>query len=386
MKKYKVCVITGTRAEYGLLKFLMKEINSHKKFILQLIVTGSHLSLSHGNTYKDIINDGFRINSKCRIIKDDDSELGVIKSMAKAMELISKSLKKIKPDIVMMLGDRYELLSAAASCNIMKLPIAHIHGGESTEGAFDEAIRHSITKMSHIHFVAHSSYRKRVIQLGENPKNVYNVGGLGVDNLSKLKLLGKDDLCKTLNIKLNKKNLLVTYHPETLNNYNEKIYFENLLAALNKLTNTNIFFTMPNADPHYKVIYYLINDFCKKNINAYSFKSLGQIKYFSMLKCVDGVIGNSSSGLLEVPSFNIGTINIGTRQKGRLLSTSVINCKPNQKDILYSIKILYSKRFQNKLKKSLNPYGPKGAVKKIIKVLEKNSEIKINKHFYDISI
>ena len=209
MKKYKVCVITGTRAEYGLLKFLMKELNNHKKFILQLIVTGSHLSLRHGNTYKDIINDGFKINSKCKIIIDDDSELGVIKSMAKAMELISKSLKKIKPDIVMMLGDRYELLSAAASCNIMKLPIAHIHGGESTEGAFDEAIRHSITKMSHIHFVAHSSYRQRVIQLGENPKNVHIVGGLGVDNLSKLKLLDKDAHCRTLNIELKKKNLLV---------------------------------------------------------------------------------------------------------------------------------------------------------------------------------
>tara|TARA_Y100000816_G_C26103716_1_gene585729 strand:+ start:2059 stop:3219 length:1161 start_codon:yes stop_codon:yes gene_type:complete len=386
MKKFKICVITGTRAEYGLLKNLMKKIKENKKFLLQIIVTGSHLSSLHGNTYREIVNDGFTINSKCNILAKSDSEFAIVKSMSKAMELISNSLKVLKPNIVMMLGDRYELLSAAACCNIMKLPIAHIHGGETTEGAFDEAIRHSITKMSHIHFVAHADYRKRVIQLGENPKNVYNVGGLGVDNLSKIDLLSKNQLSKSLKIKFNKKNLLVTYHPETLSNFNEKKHIKNLLEVLKTLKDTNIFFTMPNADTNNKIIFNLINIFCKKNKNSFVFKSLGQLRYYSMLQYVDIVIGNSSSGLLEVPSFRIGTINIGDRQKGRIQSKSVINCEPNKISITKALKTAYSKKFLDKLKKSINPYGPKGAAEKIIKILESIDKVKIKKHFYDISI
>ncbi len=385
MKKFKVCFITGTRAEYGLLKILMKEISKNKKFTLQLIVTGSHLSIPHGNTYREIESDGFKINSKCNILNNnDDTDLGVISSMGKAMILISKSLKKLNPDLVMMLGDRYELLSAAASCNIMKLPIAHIHGGENTEGAFDEAIRHSITKMSHLHFVAHKEYKKRVIQLGENPKNVYNVGGLGVDNLSKLELLNSYKLCNSLKINFNKKNLLITYHPETLSDYSEKLHISNLLAVIEKLKDTNIFFTMPNADTNNNIIFNQISRFCKKNKNYFVFKSLGQLRYYSMLQYMDAVIGNSSSGLLEVPSFKIGTINIGDRQKGRIQSTSIINCKPSIKSISKAIKTLYSKKFLDNLKNTKNPYGPKGAVKKIVKILESMEQIQIKKSFYDI--
>lgn len=386
MKKFKICVITGTRAEYGLLKLLMKKIKDNKKFKLQLIVTGSHLSSMHGNTYKEIINDGFVIDSKCKVITEDDGELGVVKSMAKAMELISKSLKKLRPNLAMMLGDRYELLSAASCCNIMKIPIAHIHGGETTEGAFDEAIRHSITKMSHLHFVAHKNYRDRVIQLGEDPKNVYNVGGLGVDNFSKLKLFDKDRLSRSLNVEFNKKNLLVTYHPETMSKFKEKDNITNLLAALEKLKNTNIFFTMPNADTNHKIIFNLISGFCKNKKNTYAFDSLGQLKYYSMLQYVDAVIGNSSSGLLEAPSFNIGTINLGDRQKGRIQSRSVINCGHSQTDILKAIKLLYSKNFQKNLRKTINPYGPKGASDKIIKILENIKEIKIQKIFFNIKL
>lgn len=386
MKKFKICVITGTRAEYGLLKLLMNEIKNNKKFKLQLIVTGSHLSLMHGNTYKEIINDGFFIDSKCKILTKDDSEQGVIKSMAKAMVLMSKSLKKLKPDLVMMLGDRYELLSAASCCNVMRVPIAHIHGGETTEGAFDEAIRHSITKMSHLHFVANKEYRNRVIQLGENPKNVFNIGGLGVDNISKLKLFDKVSLSKLLNIEFNKKNILVTYHPETLGNYKEKDNLMNLLNVLERLKNTNFFFTMPNADTNNKIIFNLISHFCNNNKNAYAFNSLGQLRYYSMLKYVDAVIGNSSSGILEAPSFKIGTINLGDRQKGRIQSKSVINSGYYQTDIFKAIKLLYSKNFQNKLKKTTNPYGPKGATKKIIKILENIEEIKIKKIFYNIKL
>ncbi len=386
MKKFKICVITGTRAEYGLLKILMNEIGKNKKFTLQLIVTGSHLSSLHGNTYREIVNDGFKINSKCKILNNDDTDLSVISSMSKAMILISKSLKKLKPDLAMMLGDRYELLSAAASCNIMKLPIAHIHGGETTEGAFDEAIRHSITKMSHLHFVANKEYKKRVIQLGENPKNVFNVGGLGVDNLGKLDLLSSNELCNTLKIKFNKKNLLITYHPETLSDYFEKLHITNLLEVVKKLNDTNIFFTMPNADTNNKIIFNQINRFCKKNKNYFVFKSLGQLRYYSMLQYMDAVIGNSSSGLLEVPSFKIGTINIGDRQKGRIQSTSIINCKPNSRSLSKAIKTLYSKKFQHNLKNTKNPYGPKGAVKKIVKILESMEHIKIKKRFYDIKL
>ncbi len=386
MKKFKICVITGTRAEYGLLKILMNEISKNKIFTLQLIVTGSHLSSLHGNTYREIVSDGFKINSRCKILYKDDTDLSIISSMSKAMILISKSLKKLKPDLVMMLGDRYELLSAAASCNIMKLPIAHIHGGETTEGAFDEAIRHSITKMSHLHFVANNEYKKRVIQLGENPKNVFNVGGLGVDNLSKLSLLSSIELCKTLKITFNKKNLLITYHPETLSDYFEKLHITNLLEVIKKLNDTNIFFTMPNADTNNKIIFNQINRFCKKNKNCFVFKSLGQLRYYSMLQYMDAVIGNSSSGLLEVPSFKIGTINIGDRQKGRIQSTSVINCKPNGTSIGKAIKTLYSKKFQDSLKNTKNPYGPKGAVKKIVKILESMKHVEIKKRFYDIKL
>ena len=386
MKKFKICVITGTRAEYGLLKLLMNRIKNNKKFKLQLVVTGSHLSSLHGNTYKEILNDGFAIDSKCKIVTEDDSEQGIVKSMAKAMVLISKSLKKLKPNLVMMLGDRYELLSAASCCNIMKIPIAHIHGGETTEGAFDEAIRHSITKMSHLHFVAHKNYRKRVIQLGEDPKYVFNVGGLGVDNISELKLFDKDYLSRSLNIEFNQKNILVTYHPETLSNFKEKNNLINLLTVLGRLKNTNIFFTMPNADTNNKIIFDLISHFCKNKKNAYTFESLGQLRYYSMLQYVDAVIGNSSSGLLEVPSFNIGTINLGDRQKGRIQSKSVINSGYSQTDILNAMKLLYSKSFQNKLKKTTNPYGPKGAAKKIIKILENIEELKIKKIFYNIKL
>ncbi len=382
----KICVVTGTRAEYGLLRLLMKDINREKGLELQLIVTGSHLSKSHGYTYKEIVADGFKIDRKCKIIDKYDDPLAIVRSMSKAIVLLSKSFSDLKPDIVVLLGDRYELLSAASCCNIMKIPIAHIHGGETTQGAFDEAIRHSITKMAHIHFVANSIYGKRVRQLGESEKNIFNVGGLGVDNLQKTDLYTKRYLIKNLGISFNKKNILITYHPVTLNNLTEKNDLKNLFRAVGELKDTNIFFTMPNADTNNQIIFKLIKKFCLKKNNYYYFTSLGQVRYYSMLKNMDAVVGNSSSGLLEAPSFKIGTINIGDRQKGRLQASSIINCESNCKSIILALKKLYSKSFQKKLKSTKNPYGPKGASKKIIRQLKRTNFVSLKKEFKDLNV
>jgi GDP/UDP-N,N'-diacetylbacillosamine 2-epimerase (hydrolysing) len=381
----KICVVTGTRAEYGLLYWLMKEIKSDSELELQLIVTGMHLSPEFGLTYKEIEKD-FKIDKKIDMKLLSDTPVGISKSMGIAQIGFAEAYEELKPDILVVLGDRYEILSAVISAMIANIPIAHLHGGETTQGAFDEAIRHSITKMSHLHFVATDEYKNRVIQLGEHPSRVFNVGGLGIDNIKKLKLLTKDEFEKSIDFKLNKKNILVTFHPVTLEDATAKKQFDELLLAIDELDDTNIIFTKANSDKDGRIINSMIDEYVSKNSDkSVAFISLGQLRYLSALQCIDAVVGNSSSGLLEAPSFNIGTINIGDRQKGRIKADSVIDAASCKSDIKKAFDKLYSDEFQKLLKITKNPYGNGGASKKIKESIKNFSLDEIlKKSFYDI--
>lgn len=381
----KICVVTGTRAEYGLLYWFLKEIESDKELQLQVIVTGMHLSPEFGLTYKEIEKE-FKINKKIEMLLSSDTSVGISKSMGLAQISFAESYDELKPDIVIVLGDRYEIFSATSAAMIARIPIAHIHGGEKTEGAFDESIRHSITKMSHLHFTATNEYKNRVIQLGEHPSRVFNVGGMGIENIKRFKLLSKDEFEKLIEFKLNIKNILVTFHPVTLENSTAKEQFQQLLDAIDELEDTNIIFTKANSDTDGRVINQMIDEYVTKNFQkSVQFTSLGQLRYLSALQYVDAVVGNSSSGLAEAPSFKIGTINIGDRQKGRIKASSVIDCEPNKDSILKSFEKLYSKEFQNSLINVKNPYGDGCASKKIVEIL-KNVDLKniLKKSFYDL--
>ena len=368
MIKRKICVITGSRAEYGLLFWLMKEIQADQNLELQLLATGMHLSKDYGLTYKEIEKD-FKINKKINMDLSVDTSLGISRSMAMAQNSLVKVYNQLKPDIVLVLGDRYEILSASVAAMITKIPIAHIHGGEITEGSWDDCIRHSITKMSHLHFTATEEYRNRVIQLGEDPSRVFNIGGMGIENLKRLKLLNKNQFEKSINFKLNKKNILVTFHSVTLEN-NSKKQFRELLNAIDELKDTCIIFTKANSDLDGKVINQMIDKYTSMNRQkSISFTSLGQLRYLSALKYVDAVVGNSSSGIVEAPSFKVGTINIGDRQKGRIRANSIIQCLPEKNVIQKAFKKIYSKDFKELLKACKNPYDHGLSSKKIVKVL-----------------
>ena len=382
-----ICIITGTRAEYGLLYWLMKEIQENADLELQIIATGMHLSPEFDLTYRQIEEDGFKIDKKIEMLLSSDTPVGISKSMGLGMIGFAEAYAELRPDIVVLLGDRFEIFSAASAAMIARIPIAHLHGGETTEGAFDEAIRHSITKMSHIHFTATEEYRKRVIQLGEDPARVFNVGGLGIDNIKKLKLLSRDEFEDSINFRLGPKNLMITFHPVTLEHATAGEQFQNLLDALVELDDTRFIFTKPNADTEGRIIIQMIDDYVSKNSHkAAAFVSLGQRRYLSAMQFMDGVVGNSSSGLAEVPTFKIGTINIGDRQRGRIKADSVIDCEPTKETILSAIRKLYSKEFQDKLENVKNPYGEGGAAEKIKKVLKEVDLTNIlKKQFYDIN-
>jgi len=384
--KRKVCVVTGTRAEYGLLYWLMKEIQEDSDLELQIIATGMHLSPEFGLTYRQIDKDGFKIDKKIEMLLSSDTPVGISKSMGLGMIGFAEAYADLKPDIIVLLGDRFEIFSAAAAAMIACISIAHLHGGEITEGAFDEAIRHSITKMSHLHFTATEEYRRRVIQLGEDPTRVFAVGGLGTDNIKKLKLMIREEFEESINFRLGPKNFVITFHPATLEHKTAEEQFMNILDALDELQNTRFIFTKPNADTGGRIIIKMIDKYVSKNSHkAASFVSLGRLRYLSAMQFIDGVVGNSSSGLTEVPTFKIGTINIGDRQRGRIKADSVIDCEPNKDSILTAIKNLYSKEFHDRLKNIINPYGEGGAAEKIKKVLkEKDISNILKKHFYDI--
>ena len=365
----KVCVVTGTRAEYGLLRWVMQGIQEAPELTLQIIVTGMHLSPEFGLTWRDIEADGFRIDRKVEMLLSSDTPVGVAKSMGLGLIGFADALQALQPDILVVLGDRFEILSAVAAALVARIPVAHLHGGETTEGAMDEAIRHSITKMSHLHFVAAEAYRRRVIQLGEQPDRVFLVGGLGVDNIKRLQLLERVELETALNFQFGPKNLLVTFHPVTLEQATAADQMAELLAALATRADTHLIFTMPNADTDGRILFSMIEEFVRCHPHARAYTSLGQLRYLSCIQQVDGVVGNSSSGLAEVPSFRKGTINIGDRQRGRLKAESVIDCRPDRQDIAAALEQLYSPAFQESMKQVRNPYGEGGASEKVVEVL-----------------
>lgn len=383
----KICVVTGSRAEYGLMRWLIDGIDNSPLLELQLVVTGMHLSPEFGMTVEAIEKDGFEILKKIEMLLSSDSAVGVTKSMAVGMIGFSDAFIDLKPDMLVVLGDRFEVFAAVTSAMVAQIPIAHLHGGELTEGAVDDALRHAITKMSHLHFVAAEQYRKRVVQLGEHPDRVYNVGAVGIDNIAKIKLLNIDELEEVLQFKFCKRNLLITFHPVTLEPGGSIRQLDELLSALSNLGEVGLIFTMANADAEGRMISEKIKEYCTQHSNARLYASLGQQIYLSCMKAVNCVVGNSSSGIIEAPSIGTPTVNIGMRQSGRLRAKSVLDCFPERKDIERSISLALSNDFRQIMKISNNPYGSGGATDAIVKILEKqNLETLVEKKFYDLKI
>ena len=367
MHKRKICVVTGTRAEYGLLYWLMKEIQADEDLELQIIATGAHLSPEFGLTYKVIESDGFEIDEKVEMLLSSDTAVGITKSLGLATIGFADAYDRLKPDIVVLLGDRYEMLAAAQAALIIGLPIAHIAGGDTTEGAFDEAIRHSISKMAHIHFVTNEISARRVRQLGENPQYIFNVGSPGIDYIKRVQLLNRSDLEKELEFEFQDKNLLITFHPVTLDRVSSPHQFMELLKALDTLgTDEGIIFTKANADPQGRNINQMIDKYVESHPKAKAYTSLGQVNYFSVIAQVDVVVGNSSSGLYEVPSFGKPTVNIGDRQKGRLQAASIINCQPQEAAIKQAITAAFALDCSN----IRNPYGDGNSSIQMLSVLK----------------
>jgi len=381
----KVCVITGTRAEYGLLRWVMQGIKDDPDMELQIVATGMHLSPEFGLTYREIEQDGFKIDRKVEMLLSSDTPVGIGKAMGLGLIGFADALSELKPDLILVLGDRYEIFSAISAALVARIPVAHLHGGEATEGLIDEALRHAITKMSHLHFVAATVYRERVIQLGEHPDRVFLVGGLGVDIVRRTALICREELESSLGFEFREKNLLITFHPVTLEAASAEEQMEELLAVLAELHDTQLIFTLPNADTDGRILIEMIQQFVAEHQNSVAYTSLGQVRYLSCVAQVDGVLGNSSSGLTEVPSLKKGTINIGDRQRGRLQASSVINCEPTRESISQAVRTLYSAEFQEELRAVTNPYGIGGASESIVLTLKESSnEDLIKKRFYDL--
>lgn len=383
----KICVVTGTRAEYGLLSRLMQKIKDSDKTQLQVIATNMHLSAKYGNTYLEIEKDGFTIDKKIPILEEGkDDANATLKSMSKALAGFADAYDELRPDMIVVLGDRYEIFAAATAAMIECIPIAHIHGGEITEGAYDDAIRHSITKMSHLHFTSTEEYKNRVIQLGEEPERVFYVGALGVENIKKLPLMSKEEIEKEIDFNIDNKTILVTYHPVTMGSRTAREDIEDFISALEERKNIRIIFTMPNSDTGNQIIVDAINKFLTNNPDrAKAYKSLGLLRYLSVMQQAAAVVGNSSSGLLEVPSFGIPTLNIGDRQKGRIAGESVWNCESDKASVLTGLDKILSDEFRAFAKTTSNPYEKQGTAQAIFDIISTYplGHLK-QKHFYDL--
>jgi len=372
MKK-KIWIVTGSRAEYGLLKPLIKRIKNAGRYKLEILVTGQHLATPYGLTFKEIEKDGFRISKKIKMLWPGDSELSIARSVGSGIAKFGELFSKEHPDLLIVLGDRFEIFAAATAAFIFKIPIAHLHGGEITSASMDDTFRHAITKMSILHFVSNPEYKKRVVQLGEQSQRVFSVGAIGIDSIKKAKLLSKFELQKELGFKFGEKNILVTFHPATLETDTVSSQFKELLAALDNFKNSKIIFTHPNSDVGSLEISRMIDDYVKRNSHkAKAFVSLGTVRYFSLIKSVDVVLGNSSSGIIEVPSFKKPTVNIGDRQKGRIMASSVINCKPNRSSIYGALRKALSEDFKKLSRKTKNPYGDGKTTERIIRIIGRN--------------
>lgn len=382
----KICVITGSRAEYGLLSRLMKAIREDVDLVLQVIATNMHLSPEFGLTYKEIEKDGFRIDKKVEMLLSSDTANATTKSVGLATIGFADAYEDLRPDLIVVLGDRYEILAAVTAALFYKIPVAHLHGGEITEGAYDDAIRHAITKMSHLHFTSTDAYRTRVIQLGENPERVFNVGALGIENIQNLSLLSQADLEADLGWQLGEKSLLVTFHPVTLEHATAALQCRQLLSALDQFPEYKILFTYPNSDTDGRVIIKIFQEYIQKNPErCIGFPSLGYLRYLSALQFVNAVVGNSSSGILEVPSFGIPTLDIGNRQKGRIAASSVLHCGIEKDEIVVGLQKILSTTFQKTAKQTKNPYQQEGSKEKILKVLKTFPlDRLIQKSFYNI--
>ena len=381
----KICVVTGSRAEYGLLSGLIRLIDADEDLQLQIIATNMHLSPEFGLTYKEIENDGFRIDKKVDMLLSSDTSGGTVKSVGVGLIGFADAYEALKPDLLLVLGDRYEILAAVSAALFYRIPVAHLHGGELTEGAYDDSLRHAITKMSHLHFTSTETYRKRVIQLGEHPDRVFNVGALGVENIKKVPLLSKEELEKELSFPLGDKFLLVTYHPVTLENDTAEEQVRNLLEALAGYPDYRIVFTLPNSDTNSRAIFPLIEGFARKNKErCVVYKSMGLRRYLSALKYSTAVVGNSSSGILEAPGFGVPTLDIGRRQAGRTAAGSVIHCGSFREDIQKGLAKILSDEFRRFSRQVENPYEKPGTASNILHILKDYPfDTLIQKHFYD---
>tara|TARA_R110001599_G_scaffold326067_1_gene538490 strand:- start:15535 stop:16689 length:1155 start_codon:yes stop_codon:yes gene_type:complete len=379
----KIAVFTGTRAEYGLLYWLVKDIESDPDLELQLIVSGTHLSPEFGETFKHIESDGFKIADKIEILLSSDTSVGVAKSMGLGVLGFTDSFSRLAPDVIVILGDRFEALAAAQTAMILRIPVFHLHGGEITEGAYDDSIRHAITKLAFLHGTSTDEYRQRVIQLGESPNRVKNVGAIGLDHLNRSSFMPKDNLSKSLGFELVRPFFVVTYHPVTLAEESPVETFQALLDVLDCYPEYQVILTYPNADDGGRQIIPMIEAYASQTPErVLSIASLGQLRYLSALKYASAVVGNSSSGIIEAPSFNIPTINIGLRQKGRLSAGSVIDCQANVESIQAAFSLAISTDYRNG-EKTINPYGQGDASGKIIEMIKSMNDSRL-KTFYDI--
>lgn len=382
----KICVITGGRAEYGILHPLIKLIHKSKQTKLFLITTGMHNAKTFGETSKEIEKDKLPIYSKIEMQVDNDTPQSVCKSIGLGSILLSDELVKVNPDYVILLGDRYETFMAATVSMILRIPIIHIQGGEVTKGAIDDQFRHSISKLSNIHFVFTETYKKRVIQLGENPNYVFNFGALNVDSLSRVKKLKKNELEKLLDLKLLKNVAVVTYHSVTLSPKSSKKDFEEILKALQSFKNLQIIFTKTNSDTDGRVINTLIDEFVRNNKDrSVSFVSLGQLRYINLLRYASLMIGNSSSGIIETPYFKLPVVNIGDRQEGRIIAQNIINTPPLHNQVKKAIIKALSSNFQKSLKNMTDPYFKKNTANKIfLKITSLKKLRHTKKKFFDL--
>lgn len=382
----KICVVTGSRAEYGLLSGLMRAIQEDADLQLQVIATNMHLSPEFGLTYREIEHDGFKIDKKVQMLLSSDAPNATTKSVGLATIGFADAYEDLQPDLIVVLGDRFEILAAVSAALFFKIPVAHLHGGEITEGAYDDCIRHAITKMSHLHFTSTEAYRQRVIQLGEQPDRVFYVGAIGVENIKRIPLLSKSELEASIQFELGEKSLLVTYHPVTLENNTAAEQCRNLLEALNEYPEYKVIFTLPNSDTDGRIIIQLINEYVASQPGrCMAVPSLGLKRYLSALKYVSAVVGNSSSGIIEVPSFGIPTLDIGDRQKGRIAAESVWHCGNDITSIKKGMQKVLSKEFCGQAKGTVNPYDKERTIEQIFQVISTYPLHKLQqKKFYDI--
>ena len=382
----KLCVVTGTRAEYGLLKPLIDKIKVDQSYQLQLLITGAHLSPEFGMTVNQVLEDDYDVVEKVEMLLSSDTATGIVKSMGLGMIGYADAFERLKPDALIILGDRYEMLAVASAAVLFKIPVIHLHGGEITEGAYDDAIRHAITKLSSLHFTSTEEYKNRVIQMGEQPLNVFNVGAIGLDNVIDLPLHNRSKIESELGISFKKYNYQVTFHPETLGGTSAAEQFRILLNVMEKQSESFFVITKANADTGGRIINQMIDEFVVKNPEiAIAFSSLGNLRFLSLVKICDAMVGNSSSGIIEAPSLHTATINIGDRQKGRIQADSILSCETNEEAITNCFNKIKDTKFTEMIKLVSNPYGAGNTSKKILDVISKIDFSQLKpKTFYNI--